>query len=137
MKELIGKKIAGLAVNGDQSLLTFRIEGGEEVSYYAGGDCCSESWFADITGVAALLGGTVSAADSVDLDGYNVEDGRCRQDYDEAYGWKLTTDKGYADIVFRNSSNGYYGGTLELLTDGIRKYLDPLVMQDITDDWRA
>lgn len=137
MKELIGKKIAGLAVSDDQSVLTFRIEGGEDVSYYADGDCCSESWFADITGVAALLGGTVTAADSVDLEGYNVEDGRCRQDYDEAYGWKLTTDKGYADIVFRNSSNGYYGGSIELVTERLSGWLGDKAMQDITDDWTA
>ena len=102
------------------------------IAYDAWGDCCSETWFADITGVGALIGGTVQTADEVSMDGYNVEDGRTRQECDEAYGYKLTTDKGYADIVFRNSSNGYYGGSIELLKREL-----PEGMIAITDDWQA
>ena len=91
MKELIGKKIAGLRINEDQSVLVFDTDQGL-IAYDAWGDCCSETWFADITGVSALLGGTVQTADEVGMEGYNVEDGRTRQQYDEAYGYKLTTD---------------------------------------------
>ncbi len=47
-------------------------------------------------------------------------------------GYKLTTDKGYADIVFRNSSNGYYGGSIELLKREL-----PEGMAAIDDDWHA
>ena len=61
---------------------------------------------------------------------------RCKcehwQECDEAYGYKLTTDKGYADIVFRNSSNGNYGGSIELLKREL-----PEGMIAITDDWQA
>lgn len=131
MKELIGKKISRLWINEYQSILVFDTNQGA-VGYETYGDCCSESWFADITGVSAMLGGTVQAVEEVSMDGYNVEDGRARQEYDEAYGYKLTTDKGYADIVFRNSSNGYYGGSLELL----RRKL-PENMTAIGDDWHA
>lgn len=131
MKELIGKKITGLRINEDQSVLAFDTDQGV-IAYDAWGDCCSETWFADITGVGALIGGTVQTADEVSMDGYNVEDGRTRQECDEAYGYKLTTDKGYADIVFRNSSNGYYGGSIELLKREL-----PEGMIAITDDWRA
>jgi hypothetical protein len=131
MKELIGKKIAGLRINADQSVLVFDTDQGV-IAYDAWGDCCSETWFADITGVSALLGGIVQTADEVSMDGYNVEDGRTRQEYDEAYGVKLTTDKGYADIVFRNSSNGYYGGSIGLLKREL-----PEGMTAIEDDWHA
>lgn len=131
MKELIGKKITGLRINEDQSVLVFDTDQGV-IAYDAWGDCCSETWFADITGVSALLGGTVQTAEKVIMDGYNVEDGRTRQEYDEAYGYKLTTDKGYADIVFRNSSNGYYGGSIELLKREL-----PEGMTAIADDWHA
>lgn len=43
-------------------------------------------------------------------------DGVYRQDCDcvEYYGLKITTDKGRAVIDYRNNSNGYYGGSLEL-----------------------
>lgn len=131
MKELIGKKISGLRINEDQSILVFDTDQGT-VGYETYGDCCSESWFADITGVSAMLGGTVQTVEEVSMDGYNVEDGRTRQEYDEAYGYKLTTDKGYADIVFRNSSNGYYGGSIDPLRGE-----PPEGMTTIEDDWHA
>ena len=131
MKELIGKKITGLRINEDQSVLAFDTDQGV-IAYDALGDCCSETWFADITGVSALLGGTVQTAVEVSMDGYNVEDGRTRQEWDEAYGVKLTTENGYADIVFRNSSNGYYGGSIELLKREL-----PEIMTAIEDDWHA
>ena len=131
MKELIGKKITGLRINEDQSVLAFDTDQGV-IAYDALGDCCSETWFADITGVSALLGGTVQTAVEVSMDGYNVEDGRTRQEWDEAYGVKLTTEKGYADFVFRNSSNGYYGGSIELLKREL-----PEIMTAIEDDWHA
>ena len=64
--------------------------------------------------------------------GYNVDDGRCRQEYDAAYGWKIATNKGYADIVFRNSSNGYYGGEINLMqTPSVAATIA------ISDDWQA
>jgi len=131
MKKLIGKKINGISINDDQSILSFDTDHGQ-VNYLAYGDCCSESWFADITGVSAMLGGSVQTAEEIGMEGYDVKDGRTRQEYDEAYGYKLTTDKGYADIVFRNSSNGYYGGNLE----DYKKAL-PDGMTAITDDWYA
>ena len=131
MKQLIGKKITELRISADQSVLAFYTDQGV-IAYETYGDCCSETWFADITGVSALLGGTVQTADEVSMDGYNVEDGRTRQDFDEAYGVKLTTDKGYSDIVFRNSSNGCYGGSIGLL-----RHEMPDGMTAITDDWHA
>ncbi len=131
MKELIGKKISGLRINEDQRVLVFDTDQGA-VGYEAYGDCCSESWFADITGVSAMIGGTVQPVEEVSIDRYHVEDGRTLQEYDEAYGYKLTTDKGYADIVFRNSSNGYYGGSIDPLRGE-----PPEGMTAIGDDWHA
>lgn len=132
MKELIGKTITGLRVNEDQSLLVFDHPDGTNTGYETDADCCSETWFADITGVSALIGGVVRTADEVSMDGYNVNDGRGRQESDEAYGYKLTTDKGHVDIVFRNSSNGYYGGSINIFNNRL-----PENMVEITDDWMA
>ncbi len=131
MEELIGKTIESLSVSKDQSILAFYTDAGV-IAYEVEGDCCSESWFADINGVSALINGKVTASDIVSMDGYNVEDGRCRQEYDAAYGIKITTDKGYADIVFRNSSNGYYGGWMNKFSASL-----PDVMVQITNDWQA
>jgi hypothetical protein len=130
MKELIGKTVTGLRVNKEQSVLVFDHPDGDTTSYVTYGDCCSETWFADIVGVAALLGSLVLGAEYVELP--NVDDGRTRQDCDQFYGVKLRTSKGYVDIVYRNSSNGYYGGDIELHEGTL-----PEGMVAITDDWQA
>jgi len=131
MKELIGKKITGLRINEDQSVLVFDTDQGV-IAYSTWSDCCSETWFADITGVSALIGGTVRTANKMRMEDYNIDDGRTRQDRDKAYGYLLTTDKGYTDIVFRNSSNGYYSGKIEPLDRAMPKNL-----KAIDDDWHA
>jgi hypothetical protein len=130
MNELIRKTITGLRINDDQSLLAFVHPDGTITSYATEGDCCSETWFADITGVHYLLGCTVKEVEFVDLP--NIEDGRTRQDSDEFYGVNLTTDKGHTNIVYRNSSNGYYGGSIKLNTKAL-----PEGMTSIIDDWQA
>ncbi len=132
MKELIGKRITGLLVNEDQSLLVFTTDHGD-VAYETYGDCCSETWFADITGVQALIGGAVNSVEEVEM--AEVQDGRSRQEYDSLYGVKLTTDKGHADIVYRNSSNGYYGGNINYLHGFMRP--TGLALTPISEDWRA
>jgi hypothetical protein len=132
MKELIGKIITGLSVSVGEDVLAFEHQDGTRTIYDAYGDCCSETWFADITGVNALIGGIVISVDDVDMKGYNTDDGRGRQEEDEVYGYKIVTDKGYADIVFRNSSNGYYGGNVEFTA---RELPDGMIA--ITDDWSA
>src|SRR6185312_2099912 len=106
MKELIGKRINNISVSEGEEYICFDTDHGQIV-YQTYGDCCSETWFADITGVSALLGGVVTSVDMVDMD--SVDDGRGRQEFDSFYGVKILTNKGYADIVYRNSSNGYYG----------------------------
>lgn len=135
-RALGGRLITGLAVTDNQDHLVFDTDAGQ-VIFHAGSDCCSESWFADITGVDALIGGVVSEVEEIALTSYNVEDGRGRQESDQAYGYKILTDKGRAEIVFRNSSNGYYGGSLEFVRvieprDGADRPL-----KAITDDWKA
>lgn len=40
-------------------------------------------------------------------------DGLGRQDSDAVYGVGILTSKGAGEIVYRNSSHGYYGGWIE------------------------
>lgn len=131
MKELIGRKISSLWINNDQSVLVFGTDSGV-VGYETDSECCSKTWFADILGVGAMLGGTVACVEEVSMGGYNVNNGRCRDGYDKVYGYKLFTDKGCATIVFRNSSNGCYGGWITLLRGGM-----PQGLSSITEDWQA
>ena len=117
-RALCGKTVKALWLDDGESCLGFELERdaancSESCAVWeTEGDCCSESWFSDIVNPQALFGAVVLAVECIEMEqiGYSVEDGRCRQEVDTAYGYKITTNKGWCDIVFRNSSNGYYGG---------------------------
>lgn len=131
MKELMGKTIEAIFVGEGEHEITFKTDTGY-LTYIADGDCCSETWFADILGVSALIGGTVTSVEEAEI--VHDDDGsRTRQEYDKVYGFKITTNKGYADIAFRNSSNGYYGGWI----DGVTHDAPSTNAQPITEDWSA
>ena len=127
LKSLVGKTIRAIFVSPGEGQLLFKTDEGD-VGYHVWGDCCSESWFADLTGVDALIGGTVTETEDVKYSEPN--DDRTRQEHDVVYGYKIKTSKGHADLSFRNSSNGYYGGDLE---SGDA----PEATVAITDDWSA
>lgn len=110
-ERLAGKTIECVWIKDDEESLAFSCSDGSWVQWDVSGDCCSTSWFADLVGTQALFGGTAREVQTVMMDeiGYNVADGRERE-HDQAYGYKIITDLGWCDVVFRNSSNGYYGG---------------------------
>jgi len=99
-------------------------------------ECCSESWFSDIDNPEVLNGYSVTDIIMRNLDSYNIYDGRTRQVYDMVYGYSLVTGMGYCDIIFRNSSNGYYGGSMEYVTTLSDEELNNSYKQ-ITSDWKA
>lgn len=129
MKELIGKTVKRLRVSEDQGILAFDTDQGI-VAYETDADCCSETWFADILGIKELIGGTVTGVEELDMPEHHMEDSRSRQDYDVLYGWRLKLRPGSTEIIFRNSSNGYYGGSIAL-----REGTLPENMKDISAEW--
>lgn len=131
MKELIGLKINKILVEPKEARLVF-ITDKRNIGYSTYGDCCSETWFADIIGVENILSGTVLKIENIDLP--TIEDGRSRQEHDQFMGIKITTDKGICDIIYRNSSNGYYGGNLKTAEVGCPY---PIDYKLITEDWSA
>lgn len=97
--------------------------------FYVEGDCCSVSWFADIIGVEKVQGTRIKEIREPDLSNYNTDDGRCRQESESVYGYDLVSeDGGICTIVFRNSSNGYYGGWMSsgggTNLDGLNRVVD-------------
>jgi len=118
MNELVDKTIREIYIDEQcQEYLKFVTDEGILI-FEAQGDCCSESWFADVICINALLDAKVNVVEEVDMPGVeSSEDSRCRQEWDCVYGYKFQTSKGWADIVFRNSSNGYYGGWLEYMSE--------------------
>lgn len=134
MKDLIGKTINKIWISSDDTILVFDTDSGL-IGYETQGDCCSSSWFESITGVEALLGQTVQTETQIDMP--EPKEREYKNDhYCEAlqdYGEKLTTQKGYIDIVYRNSSNGFFGGWINLMSS----IPDIQDFKEITDDWIA
>jgi hypothetical protein len=78
-------------------------------------DCCSTTWLADVVGLDALLGQEVLEVVSVELpEGHLTDPERTKQESDQVMGWEFRTSKGVTTLAVRNSSNGYYGGSVEL-----------------------
>lgn len=114
---LIGQMVMGLHVGPEEHQLLL-IGHSEAFILDTDGDCCSESWWADINGVQQLIGEQITKVEEIEMPDFMQRalsaDGRSRQGEDRIYCVKLTTTRGAADLVFRNSSNGYYGGDWSL-----------------------
>jgi len=138
MKSLIGKTINHVMLdqNGQHVIVFVDVDYLNSVwAFIAKGGCCSETWFSDIIGIDALLGHTVTGVEELELPNYNTRDGRCRQRSDKVYGYKLTTEAGVCDVIFRNSSNGYYGGSVRQLDELATRQLYWHGYQEITKDY--
>jgi len=77
-----------------------------------------------VLSVEALKEGTIPDA--------FLQPGRTRQEHDIVYGYEIRTPKGRCTVAFRNSSNGYYSGSLHLLK-GFTHYHT----RQLTEDWSA
>lgn len=146
---LLGRNIYGISVSEGEATLRFDVGFKKDQEYIyitTDGDCCSETWFADIIGVANLLSPDTSAYRGYNDDGKIMgielldlppEDNspRTRQEYDTLYGIRLRTKKGDCDIIYRNSSNGYYGGeAFPMRVEDGQKIKN---WKEITEDWQA
>jgi len=141
MEHLIGHIIRALYVAPGEGQLAF-VTDIATITYGTDADCCSETWFADVLGVNALLGATVTAVEDLQLPaGYDAQnDGRTRQEEDDVYGHTVVTDRGRCTVIYRNSSNGYYGGWLTgptIVEPAAPPSSSPMAWRQITDDWSA
>lgn len=107
LSDLVGVEVSGIALRADSEQLLI---GGWLLEAY--GDCCSSSWFEHLDGAAALLGSTILAVEEV-----QGPDGTPDHEDDvlQTYFLKFTTTKGRATLEMRNESNGYYGGSFDVM----------------------
>lgn len=115
---LVGKTITKVFLADDGGAIRFDLGDGTSIMARADGDCCSHTWIEEVQGLDQLLNSPVVSVDDV---GDMPEKTGNSYNHDEEemqyYGCKITTEKGYALIDYRNSSNGYYGGNLAWMDD--------------------
>lgn len=112
LANLVGKELISVEISQDKTYLKFNHKEGS-VIWEAEADCCSETWIEHVTLPYIGLDGKVSKVEEVHL-GEVIP---TRQECDALYGIKIHLDTdnwrgSYVYIEFRNSSNGYYGGSM-------------------------
>lgn len=137
---LLNKKIKNIYVSKGEHDLFFKCEISENeyitIAWKSVGACCSESWWSEILNIPVVIDSEILEVNKLELINYNLEDGRCRSEVDEVYGFQIKTVKGSCDLIFRNSSNGYYGGWMAEEALLIQDFSN---LKEITDftDWRS
>jgi hypothetical protein len=105
---MIGKKVKNTQFTEEN--LTFILEDGTKITYNAVGDCCSSSYIESIDDLDVLQNCEILEMQAVSGEEKEVSD----YDFHKWTFYKFKTTKGYATLSFRNESNGYYDGYLEL-----------------------
>lgn len=131
MNELENQTINEIWMNLENNTIIFELNNGNKLAYQTEGECCSASWFNDLIGVSGLIGQKITLVRDVMSPKESTK--QERDDVIEFYGIELYTDLGVSTIIYRNESNGYYGGWCEKIdsveiTENFRR---------ITEDWAA
>jgi hypothetical protein len=122
MEEMVGKTINNIAfgrIKKEKHYVYLKVEcDGGDMLYYLDADCCSESYFDNIDDVFNSFPVKIESV-------LYIDDIKCRkcttQDFDLGYFIFFNhNDDDYGTgasfyISFRNSSNGYYNGSIVLL----------------------
>lgn len=104
--DLVGEDI--LKIKWTSEEVTFMCKSGVYV-FKAEGDCCSTSWIEAFDDSKDLTG-VILAVKTLELPQIQTEE----PDSLKVYGYGIITQVGEYTLEFRNESNGYYGGWLEL-----------------------
>ena len=119
MKEIFGKRINNVLISEGSTYLVFIDNSYNNTfhPYKTIGDCCSSSWFESITNIENIIGETIIGLEEKECYEINKKEIYDNHECIKVYGYTLKTVKGYCDIEFRNSSNGYYGGSCDYMPD--------------------
>lgn len=110
--DLIGKTLAGVTVNESQEEIRFVTDDGKTYLMYHSQSCCESVSVESIAGdLADLIGTPILKAEEATSE-TNPDDAKPETiEYQDSFTWtfyKLATIKGYVDIRWYGSSNGYY-----------------------------
>lgn len=112
--DLIGKTLSAVR-NVDDEELIFETVTGETFKLYHSQDCCESVSIESITGdLADLVGNPILIAEEATSDVH--PEGHVGSEYEDSFTWtfyKLATIKGYVDVRWFGSSNGYYSESVD------------------------
>lgn len=131
VNELLGKTLTKIEKNNVEDEIIFYAESGEIYKMYHYQDCCENVMIDDINGdLDDLIGSEITLSEEVSNDEFEKEyendftgdgwekensNGEC---YPESHTWtfyKFATLKGYVDIRWFGSSNGYYSESVDFV----------------------
>jgi hypothetical protein len=110
---LLNKVVESVWISQDGSLLQFVLKDNTKVVWETFGDCCSHTWIENVDNLG-FKGAVLSITDDGALE--NPPPDPTDGEAIAYYGCTVFTEYGRLVIDYRNSSNGYYGGNLEVVT---------------------
>jgi len=111
--DLLGRTLYRAEADGDE--LRLYLTDTNYVRFYHEQDCCESVYIEDICGdLQDLVGEPLLIAEEVSDDAYEAEHA---SEYSESYTWtfyKFATRKGYVDVRWYGTSNGYYSESVSV-----------------------
>ena len=111
--DLLGRTL--YKVTADDSEMRLYLSDTNYVVFYHQQDCCESVYIEDICGdLQDLVGAPLLIAEEVSDEVYEAEH---QPEHDESYTWtfyKFATRKGYVDVRWFGSSNGYYSESVSV-----------------------
>lgn len=119
---LAGRTLTNVEINKDEGygedVIRFYCDDGAVFAMKHFQDCCESVCIEDVVGdIADLIGTPILFAEEA------TSDTNPQSEYDDSYTWtfyKLATIKGYVDIRWYGSSNGYYSESVDFYQEDIK-----------------
>ena len=112
---LLGKTIAAIdGMNPDSTEVTITLDTGERFSMYHEQDCCESVYLESVVGdVEDLIGEPLLVSEQVD--GERPADEEDEWNVHDWTFYKFATRRGYVDLRWHGSSNGYYSTSVDFV----------------------
>lgn len=116
--DVMKDKVLSRVYQKDDDELHFHTEDGEHYVLYHSQDCCEHVYIESIVGdLSDLVGTQLLVSEEVDSEGMNIPedpDGYTPESFTWTF-YKFATIKGYVDVRFYGSSNGYYSESVSFV----------------------
>ena len=113
---LVGQIVTSASITSDKEIIELTLHPDRAVYLITEGGCCSHSWFSHVEGIRSLIGQEILSLESRPFNSFRKKDDDGYESYIKVYGFAIVTATGKTVFEFRNSSNGYYGGSVKVAT---------------------